>query len=112
LIENSIDFSGIKVASLRDLAASKIGAIASRGTKRDFTDLFYIFKSGKAGNLQDFLKYYDQRFKNLSNQKIHVLKSLTYFDDADKDEDPKMLVSDYSWNEVKKTLVKEVNKLI
>ena len=35
-----------------------------------------------------------------------------YFEDADKEEDPKMLVSDYSWENVKKFLQDEVKKLI
>lgn len=112
LIESPTDFYGIKVASLKDLAASKIGAIASRGTKRDFTDLYYILKSKKAVDLKDFLAYYDQRFKNLASQRIHILKSLEYFEDADKEEDPKMLVNDYSWEKVKEFLKEESKKII
>lgn len=112
LIENAIDYQNIKIAGLKDLVASKIGAISSRGTKRDFVDVYYIFKDGKAGNFNDFLKYYDQRFKNLASQKFHIIKSLTYFDDADKEEDPKMLIADYSWEEIKKTLKDEIKKLI
>lgn len=112
LIGKTTDYLGIKIASLKDLAAGKIGAISSRGTKRDFIDLYHILQSGQAGNLQDFLTYYNQRFQNLASQKIHILKSLEYFADADKEEDPKMLIDDYSWETVKKTLRDEVKKLI
>lgn len=112
LIENPKDFLGLKIASVKDSVASKIGAISSRGTKRDFTDIYYILKIGNVGTLEDFLSYYDRRFKNLASQKVHILKSLEYFEDADKEEDPKMLVSDYSWDKVKKALKEEVRKLI
>ncbi len=112
LIEETIDYQGIAVASLKDLVTSKIGAISSRGTKRDFIDLYYLLQSGKVGNLQDFLEYYDERFKNLASQKVHILKSLNYFTDADREEDPKMLTPDYSWEKVKNTLQEEVEKLI
>lgn len=112
LIEKPLDYLGIKIASLKDLVASKIGAIATRGKKRDFTDLYYILKDGKSGNINDFLLYYDQRFQNLASQRYHIIKSLDYFADADKDEDPKMLVDNYSWEEVKKVLQEEVRKLI
>lgn len=112
LIENTADYLGIKIASLKDLAASKIGAISSRGTKRDFIDLYYILQSSQVGNLSDFLSYYDRRFQNLASQKVHILKSLEYFDDANKEEDPKMLADDYSWEEVKRVLQEEIKKLI
>ncbi len=112
LIEKTTNYLGIKIASLKDLAASKIGAVSSRGTKRDFIDIYYILQGGQAGSLQDFLSDYNARFKNLASQRIHILKSLEYFADADKDEDPKMLVPDYSWEEVKKILKEEVKKLI
>ena len=112
LIEKSINYKGVEITSLKDLAASKIGAIASRGTKRDFVDLYYILKSNKAGDLNLFLEFYDKRFGNLSIQKFHIIKSLNYFADADKEEDPKMIASDYSWENIKKYLQSEVKKLI
>lgn len=112
LAEEMKNYLGIKIAGLKDLAASKIGAISSRGTKRDFVDIFYILKQGNIGSLEDFLNYYNQRFQNLAAQKIHILKSLTYFLEADKEEDPKMLIEDYSWENVKTFIIEEAKKLI
>jgi len=112
LIESPSDYSGIKIAGLKDLAAGKIGAISSRGTKRDFIDIYYILQSSEVDNLQQCLGFYQKRFRNLSALKFHILKSLTYFEDADKEKDPKMLVKDYSWKEIKKFLSTEVEKLV
>lgn len=113
LIGKVTNYQGIAVASLKDLAASKIGAISSRGTKRDFVDLYYLLQSKKLGDLSDFLKFYNQRFRNLASQRLHILKSLDYFIDAEKDErEPKMLAQDYSWKQIKDFLRREVKKLI
>lgn len=110
LIDQTIDYLGINLASLQDTAVMKIDAIGSRGSKRDFTDLYFIVK--KIGDLQLLLNLYDKKYQKLEANKFHILKSLEYFDDADKDEDPKMLVSDYSWEEVKRFLREEIRKLI
>jgi hypothetical protein len=110
LITKTLDYLGINLASPEDIAAMKIDAIGGRGAKRDFIDLYFLVK--KFGNLQILLDFYNQKYNKLETNRFHILKSLQYFNDADKDDDLKMLVTDYSWEEVKKTLVEEVNKLI
>lgn len=112
LIEKSLNYLGIKIASLKDLAATKIGAISSRGTRRDFIDIYYLLKTDSVGDLRESLELYQKRFRNLASIKFHILKSLTYFEDADKEKDPKMLDKDYSWSKVKKFLASEIRKLI
>jgi len=112
LVEKPSRYLGLNVARAKDLAASKIGAISSRGTKRDFIDLYYLLQSGKVGNLEKCLTFYEKRFGNLSAMRFHILKSLTYFEDADQEKDPKMLVKDYSWREIKKYFSAEVKKLV
>ena len=110
LITETIDYHGIKIASLEDIAAMKIDAVSSRGTKRDFIDLYFLLK--KFGSFDDLLKFYDQKYQKLEANRFHIIKSLEYFGDADREEDPKMLISNYSWEEVKKILQEEVRKLI
>ncbi|HDP36479.1 MAG TPA: hypothetical protein ENN27_01215, partial [Candidatus Atribacteria bacterium] len=73
----------INIAGIKDIAAMKIAAIADRGTKRDFIDLYFIFNEEKIMTLEESLKLYDKKFKALSQNKIHILKSLVYFEDAD-----------------------------
>ncbi len=111
LISPTINFLDIRLAGLKDLAASKISAIASRGAKRDFVDLFYLLESREIGDLSQILIYYNQRFTNLAAQRFHILKSLSYFSDADKEADPMMLISNYSWDKIKSVLISETKKL-
>lgn len=109
LIADQIDYLGINIASLQDIAAMKIDAISSRGTKRDFTDLFFLIKKFKS--LNELLGFYDQKYHKGNANSFHIIKSLTYFDDADEEEDPRMLAKDYSWENVKKTLKEKVREL-
>ena len=101
------NFRGIKVADLRDIAAMKIAAIAERGTKRDFIDLYVICQKM---SLEKTLSLYNQKYGKLASNLFHTIKSLTYFEDAEGDVMPKMLIS-FSWIDVKKFLEKEVKNL-
>lgn len=107
LITKASLFSQISIASLEDIAAMKIDAICSRGTKRDFIDLYFLIKQF---TLENILKYYDKKYGKLSNNIYHIARSLDYFADADPQESPRMLVP-VSWTEVKKFFQKESIKL-
>ena len=97
LIKKGSIFTKINLASLEDIAAMKIAAICDRGTKRDFIDLYFL---AKEFTLEQMLKFYDQKYGKLSNNLVHILRSLSYFIDADLQESPKMLLP-VSWEEVK-----------
>ncbi len=96
------------IADLRDIAAMKIDAIASRGAKRDFVDLYFICESGFS--LAEILGFYDKKYGKLSANRIHILKSLVYFKDAEQDEMPQML-KQVSWDNIKTFLENNVKKL-
>ena len=104
-------FLGIEIADIKDIAAMKISAIGDRGTKRDFIDLYFILNEAKVLTLEEAFKLYDKKFKVLSQNKIYLLKSLVYFDNADKDKSPKM-IKKVSWQKVKKFFISEQKKLI
>ncbi len=98
----------IDVADERDIACMKISAISSRGTKRDFVDLYMV---AQQYNLPELFKLFKQKFSLTPYNNVHILKSLTYFADADLDPMPDMLIP-LSWDTVKKFFVSEVPKLL
>ncbi len=98
LIKKTSLFSGVSIASPEDIAAMKIDAICSRGTKRDFIDLYFLIK--KKFTLSQILRFYDQKYQRLSNNIYHITRSLSYFADADPQKLPKMFIP-VSWAEVK-----------
>lgn len=103
-------FSQIKIADVADIAPMKIAAISDRGTRRDFIDLYFITEIEKVLSLKEVLKLYDKKFKALKQNKVHLLKSLLYFEDAEKEEMPQM-IKEISWKEVKNFFEKEVKKI-
>ena len=90
-------FLGMSVADPRDIAAMKISAIAGRGTKRDFVDLYVL---SNHYDLSQSLAWFKQKYARANYSMVHVLKSLTYFEEADRDPMPDMLVG-LSWEQVK-----------
>lgn len=109
LLFKSKSFLGINIADLRDIAAMKIASISDRGWKRDFIDLYFLLKN-RIVTLEDCLNLYDQKFKELQQNKTHILKSLVYFEDAEKEKMPKMF-QPITWLEIKKFFEQEVKNL-
>jgi len=87
----------------------KIAAIASRGNKRDFVDLYFICK--EAAPLGKAIQLYDKKYKNLATTSIHIMKSLIYFDDAEPENMPEMLKK-VEWAQIKKYFENEVKKMV
>lgn len=109
LVFPATQYLSLDIADSRDIAAMKIDAIATRGAKRDFIDLFFICQSGY--RLKELLSIYDKKYKNLAATEMHIMKSLIYFDDAEPDEMPEMLKKT-DWEDIKKYFENEVRKLV
>ena len=108
LLYSAKKFGMINITDTRDIAAMKIAAIASRGTKRDFVDLYFICR--ETMSLLDVIRVYDEKYRNLAATEIHIMKSLIYFEDAEPDEMPEMLKK-ASWEDIKKYFEGEIKKL-
>ena len=97
-------FHGIQVADLRDIASMKISAVASRGSRRDFVDLYM---ASQRYGLDKLLQTFREKFAKVNYSMVHVLKSLTYFEEAEQEPMPDMLVP-LAWDEVKQFFCREV----
>ncbi len=76
---------GVPLASVLDIAAMKLVAIAQRGARKDFVDLYVVLQN------HDFSAVFDnalRRFGASGLNPIHIGKSLAYFADADHDPEP------------------------
>lgn len=80
--------TGAVIASLDDLAAMKLAAVAQRGTRRDFVDLHAL--ATRFRPLPDLLGFYRKRYG--VTDATHILYGLSYFDDAEREQMPDMLV--------------------
>ena len=103
-------FMGVDISDIKDIAAMKIAAISDRGAKKDFIDLYFIIKIEKKLTLKECLELYDKKFNTLKQNKIHILKSMLYFEDAEKQAGIKM-IKKVEWQEVVKFFIREVRAL-
>ncbi len=101
-------FLNAAVAQPRDIACMKVSAIANRGTKRDFVDLYFAAKEGGLGTI---LRWFTAKYARTHYNPLHIAKSLTFFDDAEKDPMPDMLVP-CDWAEVKQFFSREAPRLL
>ncbi|MBI3754093.1 MAG: nucleotidyl transferase AbiEii/AbiGii toxin family protein [Deltaproteobacteria bacterium] len=85
----------IKVADWRDIIAEKFKAISQRGSKKDFYDLYaaVILKMG----IEEACLIFKKRFGSSDMNLYHVLKSLTFFDDAEGEPMPHLLMGGEKW---------------
>jgi hypothetical protein len=100
-----VDFEKIKMADERDIAAMKIDAISSRGSKKDFIDIFFLLKKY---SLEEIIGFFEKKYANINYNKLHILKSLVYFEEADNEPMP-IMIQDISWEKVKKDIQEKVN---
>ena len=105
-LEDEILIDGIRLAGAKDIAAMKLAAITGRGTKKDFIDLFYLLKQF---TLKEMLSFYENKYTDGSA--FLVMKSLTYFEDADREQSPVML-QQLDWVEVKTKITSVVYQLL
>ncbi len=86
---------GVILADKCDIAAMKLLAITGRGTKKDFVDLYFLLQNY---GLDEILNFYKNKYYDGSL--FLVLKSLSYFDDAEKNPNPFML-KPFDWKNAK-----------
>jgi len=108
LIFPPLKYLSLNIADIRDIAAMKIDAVATRGAKRDFIDLYFICKSNYG--LTELFRFYNEKYGGLASNIIHIQKSLIFFNDAEPDEMPRMLKK-VKWEEIKKYFEGEIKKL-
>jgi hypothetical protein len=96
----------MKLASLKDIACMKLSAVNSRGTKKDFVDIYFLLK---LFSLKDMISLYEKKY-HTEFYEYMITKSLLWFEDAETDPMPNM-IENISWEEVKKVIISAVRTL-
>ncbi len=101
IIDDFKIFNKIRLAGLKDIAAMKLEAIAGRGSKKDFIDLYFLLQQF---TLEEIFYFHTLKYgTGLSNQ-YHHLKSLVYFTDAETEAMP-VVIKPLDWNNVKNQII-------
>lgn len=106
ILEPLLKINSFYISGIRDIACMKMSAIAGRGSKKDFIDIYFILKTMSISNiLNDYSKKYG--IKNQNNYQL--LKSLAYFNDAESQPMP-IMINNVSWSEIKNEIVDKIRE--
>jgi hypothetical protein len=97
LLEPTVEYQDLQLASPNDIGLMKLAAINSRGTRRDFVDLFCLQEMVTLDRLLELatIKYADRpSFLAIS------ARALAYFEEAEQQPMPTMLAP-VNWAEVR-----------
>lgn len=97
---------GIRFWSVEDVIAMKLGAVSGRGAKKDFWDLAELINHF---SLNEMLRFFTNKYVN--SDPGYVIRSLTYFHDAELQIDP-IVLNATTWPQVKKRVLRAVKDLI
>lgn len=95
------------MASVKEIAAMKLIAIADRGIKRDFYDIYFLLREF---SLEEIFKWVKKKYPKFNL--YSAVRGLTYFDDAEqKKHQRKVYLFKYvSWPKVKKFLIEKAKE--
>jgi len=99
LIEPLVSYEGVELASLRDISLMKIVAVSDRGSRKDFVDLYVI--STRVWPLAEALDSLPRKFGETYSLG-HILRSLQYFEDAEREPELRLVDPGISWPQVKR----------
>ena len=102
-------YAFFQLADARDIALMKLLAISGRGSRKDFVDLYTILRSGLS--LEECFQWLPEKYGEDRVNAYHVLKSLTYFEDAEAEPMPNML-EPFDWEECKAFFIREAHAIV
>ncbi|HSW10956.1 MAG TPA: nucleotidyl transferase AbiEii/AbiGii toxin family protein [Bacillota bacterium] len=109
LLFPTVMFRGVALADLREIALMKLVAVANRGSRKDFVDLFFICRQ-VTGLRVLVLDLFPRKFRGRLYSVYHLIRSLQYFDDAER-EPPLDMLQPLSWTELKQFFIGQAEQL-
>lgn len=101
------EISGLAVASAADLGLMKLGAIISRGSRRDFVDLYLLCRRLPLATLLDLA---EDKFGHVRDFPLQALKGLADLSEIEGEPMPR-LATPLDWSEVEDWLRGEVREM-
>lgn len=101
-------YGAVRILVPEDIAVMKIIAISQRGRKRDFVDLYWYATHRES--LVTVIRHLSEQYPKVAHDYHHIIKSLTYFVDAEEDEMPACSFR-MNWRTIKEYFRREVPKV-
>lgn len=103
LIEHVAELDGVRLASPTHIGLMKLDALIGRASRKDFYDLYFV---AQMTSLDSLLKLGKAKYPYARDFEFQAIESLTFFENADPDIQPNMLVP-VTWDAVKNFFVEQ-----
>lgn len=107
LIRPQQEHDGIRMFSTEDIVAMKVQAVLQRGRKKDFWDIAELLNHFP---VTDFIKFHKEKYET-QNLAISVPQAISYFADAEEDENPVSLKKQ-TWKSVQRAINTKVRTFL
>jgi len=99
-LDDGVTVENIRIASIREIAAMKLHAVSTNGTRlKDFVDLAFL---GSYLSATEMINAYRNKYVN-SNPLI-ALKAMFYYGDIDFDQSIELVTGNFKWQPFEKRL--------
>ena len=103
IVDDVVVVEGIRMWSVKEIAAAKVHAISNRATKKDFWDIDIILD---ILTIDEIAFLYKEKYEPLLA--IGVAQILLYFDEADESNTPNCFLGK-TWDQVKSNIKRKIN---
>jgi hypothetical protein len=107
LLESPDTLEQVALASLVDIGLMKLDALISRGSRKDFYDLYFI---AQHISLPTLLQLGQTKYPYARDFELMAVESLVLFENADRDIQPTLLV-EVAWAEVRQFFIEQAQAL-
>jgi hypothetical protein len=107
LLEPADLLENVAIASLVDGGLMKLDALISRGSRKDYIDLYFIAQQIPLPNL---LALGQTKYRHARDFELMAVESLVLFENADRDVQPTMRVQ-VAWEEVRQFFIDQAQQL-
>lgn len=107
LLDPTDSVEGIAVASLVDVGLMKLDALITRGSRKDFYDVYVIVQQIP---LAELLALAQSKYPYVRDFELMAVESLVLFDNADRDVQPDLLI-DLPWEQVRQFFTDQARDL-
>lgn len=108
LISDTVDYEGIRLLSVKEIAATKAYTINRRGSLKDYVDLFFIV-SKKYSTLEEIIEISGKKYGDEFNARL-FLEQLVYLEDIE-DIEIEFLEESVTKEEIQVFFKKEIKKI-
>jgi predicted nucleotidyltransferase component of viral defense system len=103
LVHEPLVLEGVPIATMEEIGAMKLAAIMSRGTRKDYIDLYFILQQT---SLERLFEVAAVKYAQVRTFAVSALRAMAYFADAEATPMPQM-IDRTSWTTMKRFLERQ-----